>query len=330
MASIKDVAKEAGVSTATVSRVLSNKPHVRAEVRERVLIAIKNLDYRPNLVARNLRTRRSNIIGLIVADIRNPYFTSVSRAVEDSAYEHGYSVFLCNTDENRKKEEIYINLMRDENVAGVIFAPTQKTAKEIHSLYLNFPTVIIDRGIKITEDSAMDLVLIDNVDAAYRLTKQLLEKGKKRIAGIFGKHSYTGKQRQEGFKKALSEFGLDYSTQYARFVSPKISAGKTAAENLLRLSKPPDAIFTTNSLLTAGAMSAVLEKGLIIPNEIAIVGFDNPTWTSIVQPPVTVISQPTEEIGRIAIDLLHQRIKNPKLPAREVILQGKLIKRGSV
>src|SRR5438477_2728872 len=128
MASIKDVAEAAGVSTATVSRVLSNGLHVRPEVRERVMAAVERLGYRPNLVARSLRSQQSNTIGLIVSDIRNPFFTSISRAVEDTAYEQGFSIILCNTDENPEKEAIYLNLMNDENEAGVIYSPTRHAA----------------------------------------------------------------------------------------------------------------------------------------------------------------------------------------------------------
>src|SRR6476619_5565939 len=126
MASIKEVAEAAGVSTATVSRVFSNKPYVRAEVRARVMAAVEQLAYRPNRAARTLRSQQSNTIGLIVSDIRNPFFTAISRSVEDTAYEHGYSVLLCNTDEDPEKEELYLRLMEDENVAGIIFSPTRQ------------------------------------------------------------------------------------------------------------------------------------------------------------------------------------------------------------
>src|SRR5579883_500824 len=147
MVSIKDVAKAAGVSTATVSRVLSNGNHVRPEVRKKVMEAVERLGYRPNLVARSLRSQQSNTIGLIVSDIRNPFFTSLSRAVEDTAYEQGYTVFLCNTDENPEKETIYLNLMRDESVAGVIFSPTRQTASNFSAAKLSFPVVIVDRAV---------------------------------------------------------------------------------------------------------------------------------------------------------------------------------------
>src|SRR6266705_7055970 len=155
MVSIKDVAEAAGVSTATVSRVLSNGLHVRPEVRERVLAEVERLGYRPNLVARSLRSQHSNMIGLIVSDIRNPFFTSISRAVEDTAYEQGYSIFLCNTDENSEKEAIYLNLMRDESVAGVIFSPTRQTAAQFTAFNLSFPTVILDRSVGNAEVDAV-------------------------------------------------------------------------------------------------------------------------------------------------------------------------------
>src|SRR5712691_5258021 len=147
MVSIKDVAEAAGVSTATVSRVLSNGLHVRPEVRMRVLAAVERLGYRPNLVARSLRSQQSTTIGLIVSDIGNPFFTSLSRAVEDSAYEQGFSVLLCNTDEYPEKEAIYLNLMQDTNVAGVIISPTRQTAASFAASNLSFPTVVVDRSI---------------------------------------------------------------------------------------------------------------------------------------------------------------------------------------
>jgi len=148
MASIKDVAEAAGVSTATVSRVLSNGLHVRPEVRERVMATVERLGYRPNLVARSLRSQQSSTIGLIVSDISNPFFTAISRAVEDTAYEQGFSVLLCNTDENSEKEAIYLNLMRDTAVAGAIISPTRQTIASFAGSNLPFPIVVIDRSIR--------------------------------------------------------------------------------------------------------------------------------------------------------------------------------------
>ncbi len=326
MTSIKDVARAAGVSTATVSRVLSNHPHVRPEVRERVLAAVAQLEYRPNLIARNLRSQQSNTIGLIVSDIRNPFFTAVSRAVEDTAYAHGYRVLLCNTDEDPDKEELYLDLMRAEQVAGVIVSPTRQTIAHFSDLHLDFPVVSIDRSFR---NGDVDAVLLDNVAAAQALTTHLIEQGCRRIAGIFGVSSTTGRERRRGYEEALREHGIAPAEELVRLVQPRIETGCAAALDLLAQPTPPDAIITSNSLLLAGALQAIRARGLAIPGDVALAGFDETTWASLVQPPMTVLAQPTDEIGKTATELLLQRIAQPDRPTRKVILQGKLIVRGS-
>src|SRR6185369_13489382 len=170
MTTIKDVAKAAGVSTATVSRVLANNALIKPETRERVLSAISQLNYRPNLIARSLRVQKSARIGLVVSDIRNPFFTAIGRAVEDAAYEQGYSVLMCNTDENPEKEELYLNVLHDENVAGIIYSPTQKFSTKLSTFNSNIPFVIIDRAVKMKQ---ADMVLLDNFMAGYDLAKHL-------------------------------------------------------------------------------------------------------------------------------------------------------------
>ena len=204
MASIKDVAKAAGVSTATVSRVLSNGLHVRPEVRERVMTAVEQLEYRPNLVARSLRSQQSTTVSLIVSDIRNPFFTSLSRAIEDTTYEQEYSIILCNTDENPEKEAIYLNLMQDTGVAGVIISPTRQTVANFSSSNFPFPIVVVDRSIP---NGDVDTVLLDNIDAAYRLTTHLIEQGYKQIGALCTEMG-TGLERQLGYEKALRAHGL--------------------------------------------------------------------------------------------------------------------------
>ncbi|GAA5529628.1 LacI family DNA-binding transcriptional regulator [Herpetosiphon gulosus] len=326
MSSIKDVAKAANVSTATVSRVLANHPHVRQEVRERVLAAVAQLEYRPNLIARNLRSQQSNTLGLIVSDIRNPFFTAVSRAVEDTAYAHGYNVLLCNTDENPEKELLYLQLMGDEQVAGVIFSPTLHTLNRFHELNLSFPTVLIDRSLR---SGDVDAVLLDNVGAGYMLAKHLINQGYRRIGAIFGEASTTGRERQRGFEDALRDAGISMQPEYLRFVRPRTEAGHSTTLDLLRLSQPPEAIFTSNSLLTAGALQAIRERRLQMPEQIGLVGFDDTAWASLVQPAITVLAQPTDEIGRSATELVLQRVADPQRPTRKIILQGELIVRES-
>lgn len=323
MSSIKDVAKEAGVSTATVSRVLSNKPYITSGVRDRVVAAVQKLGYRPNQVARSLRSQKSTIIGLIVSDVCNPFFTDVSRTVEDCAYEQGYSVFLCNTDGDEKKELKYLHEMYDKNVAGVIISPTKKTCDNFNKLTINIPMVVYDRTVR---ESDVDNITIDNVDAAYHLTKHLLTNGYHRIAGIFC-NEITGLQRREGFEKAIKEANLEQPQSV--MTQTKISAGYDATIKLLNLTPRPDAILATDNIVLEGALHSIIELGLKIPNDMGLAGFDDVSWMTLVQPPITVIRQPTDELGRMAVDLMIRRIKEPTRPAMQIILKSQLIIRGS-
>src|SRR5579863_2585277 len=325
MVSIKEVAEAAGVSTATVSRVLTNGLHVRPEVRKRVLAAVERLGYRPNLVARSLRSQQSTTLGLIVSDIRNPFFTSISRAVEDTAYEQGYSLMLCNTDENPEKETIYLNLMQYAGIAGVIISPTRQNDALFASSNYPIPIVVIDRPIV---NGDVDAVLLDNIAAAYRLATHLTGQGYQSI-GILSSEMSTGQERQEGYEKALREHGLAPRTEHMKIIPPKMEAGYEATLKILDTIEPPDALFTVNSVLAAGALQAIRERSLTIPADIALVTFDETTWASLVQPAITLIAQPTYEIGKTATELLLQRIADPNRPTRQVMLKGQLQVRGS-
>ncbi|MBS1174776.1 MAG: transcriptional regulator, LacI family [Burkholderiaceae bacterium] len=319
MTSIKDVAIEAGVSTATVSRVLANKGSFKADTRDKILSAIAKLNYRPNLIARSLRVQTSTKIGLLVSDIRNPFFTAIARAVEDAAYARGYSVIMCNTDENPEKEALYLDLMRDENVAGVIFSPTQQFNATHVQHPTHIPFVIIDRTVN---EGEFDWVQLDNYAAAYELTEHLLAQGYRKLAGLFGDTSSTGFERKKGFLAALAAHQLEpIATQ---LMPPRLAHGFDATQALLAQNPRPDAIFTSNSLLTAGAFQALRTHKIAIPQEIGLVGFDETTWSELVEPAITLIAQPTEEIGHSAVELLFQRIQEPERAHRKVILQGTL------
>lgn len=326
MASIKDVAESAGVSIATVSRVLTDKPHVSEALRQRVMDAVESLGYRPNRIARSLRTQQSATIGLVVSDIRNPYFTAVSRVIEDTAYQNGMSVYLCNTDEDPQKEAMYLSVLRNENVAGIIFSPTRVTAEHFPQLNLEIPTIAIDRPIS---SDQVDSVLIDNQAAGFRLAEHLIQNGFRRIGGLFGSASSTGRERRQGFEQALHEHGIRVLPELTRFVPAKVQAGHKAALEMLDSNTPPDAFYTSNSLLLAGVLMALRERDLRIPEQVGLAGFDDVNWTVLVQPAITVIAQPTDEIGRTATELLLQRIEDPLRPARQVILNSQLLRRAS-
>lgn len=323
MARIIDVAKQAGVSVASVSRVLAGLPGVSEATRERVHAAAKALDYRPDLAARRLRSRRTDTIGLIVSDIRNPFFTEVSRAVEDMAYEHGQRVILCNADEDPEKEAFYLDLMRNENVSGVILSPTLPLLSHFKSSDYGFPVVLVDRCDRSTE---ADAVVLDNVDAAYRLTEHLIERGYRRIACLFGAASATGQQRQEGYALAMSRAGLAVQSAALR---PAVADARAAALDLLGARQRPEALLASNGLLLLGIAEAVRELGLPCPDQVAVAGFDDLPWVRLVDPGFTVVAQPTYDIGHAAIELLLQRIAQPAQAVRRVVLRGDLIVRGS-
>lgn len=320
--SIKDVARAAGVSPATVSRALGNGP-ISPALREQVEAAIRATGYRPNLSARRLRSQHSHTIGLIMADIRNPFFTAVAHAVETAAYEAGMRVILCNTDEDPEREAMYLRLMQEERVTGVIFAPTQETAERFQRHELEFPVVLIDRAGPAGEH---DAVVLDNQSASMQLVEHLHAQGYRRIGGLFGNTSSTGRERHQGYLAATARHGLE---PQARFVFPYADAAE--AELLQWLEEPsrPEAILVSNSLLMVGVVRAARRKGIGIPADLAVAGFDNESWTELVDPGMTVIEQPTEEIGRQAMRMLFERMHAPGAPTRKVVLSGRCIIRGS-
>lgn len=327
MVKIKDVADAAGVSTATVSRVLSNKPHVSAKVKKRVMAVVKELNYQPNRVAQNLRANTSRIIALIVADIENPFFQRVSRAVDDVAQELGYNVMLCNTDEDPVKEKKCLDLLRVEKVAGIIISPTKKGVDNFTETYsLDIPMVMIDRHVS---NFDVDNVLIDNISSAHTVVTHLIEHGYRRIAGIFGANSTTGQERRDGFIKALKDKDITPIYDLIKYSDPREDDGFMTAMKLFQRSDRPEAIFTSNSLLASGIIRAVRKCKLNIPDDIAVASFDDTSWAQLIEPALTVIEQPTYEIGRTATEMLIKRIDDPTRSNREVTLKTKLIVRQS-
>jgi DNA-binding LacI/PurR family transcriptional regulator len=320
-ANIKDVARLAGVSTATVSRVLANKRYVKIEVRQAVQDAMVQLKYQPSRTARSLRAQRSKIIGLIISDIQNPFFISLVRAVEDVAFSQKYAVFLCNADEDSGKEKFYLDLMQGESVAGVIVSPTLENADPCLALQqANIPFVVIDRTLA---DIDVDTVAVDNVQGAYDLVSHLIADGHTRIGAVLGITSATtGRERYEGYVRALAAHHIPLDPRLVLTGIPRETEGTHLTHTLLDLPDPPTALFTGNNLLTVGALRTIQQRKLQIPDDIALVGFDEIDWMSLIQPGLTTLVQPTYEMGKIAADLLLQRIEDPLRPPQKIIAQG--------
>lgn len=320
---IRDVALAARVSRATVSRVLTGKPYVSEEVRARVLAAVEALGYQPSRVARSLRAQRAAIIGLIISDIQNPFYTALVRAVEDVASAHGYALFLCNSDEDIAKETLYIDLMRSERVAGVVITPTRETDNPCKRLLeASIPVVSVDRRML---DLSVDTVIIDNSGAAYDLVSHLIRSGHRRIASVVGQQTIsTSRERHEGYVRALEAHGLPVLPELVQIGSPKEDFGYRATLRLLDLPEPPTALFLANNLLTLGALKAIVERGLRVPEDIALGAFDRTHWTPF-QPVQIVVAQPTYELGRTAASLLLQRIVDRTRPVQEIVLEASLL-----
>ncbi|GJE60985.1 LacI family DNA-binding transcriptional regulator [Methylobacterium trifolii] len=319
---IRDVARAAGVSTATVSRALGRGP-VSEALRAQVEAAVRATGYRPNLSARRLRSQATRTIGLIVADIRNPFFTAVSRAVEDAAYAAGMRVILCNTDEDPDREAMYLRLMEEERVTGVIFAPTRATAEALHAGDLAFPTVLIDRC---GPPGAHDSVVLDNAAAGAALVDHLVAQGFSRIGGLFGATSSTAQERRAGYAGALARHGL---APEARACAPNAAAAEAEAARWLAEPGRPEALVLSNGRILMGAFRAARALSLAVPGDLALAGFDNEPWTDLVEPGLTVVEQPVAEIGAQAMRLLFERIAAPDQPVRKVVLSGRTVLRGS-
>jgi len=325
---LKDVARVAGVSIATVSRVLNGHEYVSDETRHKVLSTVEELGYRPSQLAISLRTGKSRVFGLIISDIGNPYFASVVRGIEDIAYNNGYSIILCNSDEDPEKEELYINVFLDSSVSGAIVACAREDSVCSKKLLDgSIPVVAMDRRISNLD---VDTVVTNNVKGAYDAVTHLIEQGHRRIGYIGGPvHTTTGKERWEGYKKALMDHGVELDPELVKVGNFKQQSGQEAARELLNEEGRPSALFTANNLMTLGALNAIHEEGLKIPEQIAIVGFDDLPWAQSLDPPLTAVQQSAYELGRTAADLLIKRINKPKRPITNVTLDTNLIVRKS-
>lgn len=250
------------------------------------------------------------------------------RAVEDVAYRHQYAVFLCNSDEDLHKETLYIELMRAEQVAGVVLSPTRETNHPCQRLIeAEIPVVTIDRCLL---DMDVDTVMVDNVGATYDLVSHLISDGYSQVAAVLGDPiATTGHQRRKGYEQALEAHGLEVLSHLIRVGAPKELTGYRLTKELLDLDERPVALFTGNNLLTVGALRAIHERGLSIPDDIALVSFDDLDWMSLVKPGLTVIAQPTYEVGRTAAELLLRRIENSARTIERIVLKPELIIRQS-
>ncbi len=330
MSSLNDVARRAGVSIATVSRVINKGSNVNEETRAKVLKAIKELKYQPSRVAKRLRSKStsSNLIGLLIPDIQNPFYVDVLRGVEDVAYENNYAIIMCNFAQDEKKEKMYLDILQQESIDGLIAAPAhEKDSNVIKLLNDGLPIVCVDRGLT---GKDVDVVVVNNRDGAYVAVDHLIKSGYKRIAYISGqKQIPSSKYREMGYRDAIEDNGMQVDVELIKYGDSKHGSGVELCEELLSGANPPDAIFTGNNLITLGALETIHKRELRIPEDVAIVGFDDMMWSISLNPPLSAVRQPAYEIGKRACELLIQRISDPKRSPIQMTLNTKLILRKS-
>jgi len=335
MSTISDVASLAGVSAMTVSRVVNHSGYVSATTRARVDRAIAELGYVPNALARQLRSKRTKTLALVVSDISNPFFTTIARGVEDVAVRHGFSVMYCNTDESEAEEAHYLLMLVERQVDGVLLVPARSSGTSLRLLQAHrIPAVVLDRRVAARH---VDSVRCDSEAGAHALTRHLIELGHRRIAVLTGRRAIsTSVDRVAGCRRALEEAGLtlpDELVHYGGFNFGKLNQAdghRMALDVLAAATGRPTAIFAANNFIAFGAIRALHEAGLRVPEDMSVVAFDDLPAEWLSDPLLTVAAQPAYEIGRRAAAMLLERIGGERVTdGEDVVLPFELIVRRS-
>jgi LacI family transcriptional regulator len=301
---MREVAERAGVSSATVSRVLNQVSSVRPEFKQRVLAAVAELEYRPNRLARNLRLQRADMIGIVVSDIENPHFSQMVRSIEDAAFRRGYRVLLCNTDESPEKQRAYLEMLAGERALGVIVSPSDPAGAEIGELLdLGIPVVAIDREVS---DPRADAVVMDNVDATRQAAGHLIRLGHRHVGFIGGPPGIeTADERLQGYREAMAAAGLEPRAANGGF---RIERAGMATSELLESEPRPTALISANNLMTIGVLKVLRQRSVKVPDDLALVAIDDPFWADLVEPPLTTLAQPVRQLAGAAMSLLVERL----------------------
>ncbi|MEE1845837.1 MULTISPECIES: LacI family DNA-binding transcriptional regulator [unclassified Streptomyces] len=323
MASIKDVAAQAGVSVATVSRVLNSHPSVSPDARTRVRAAVDALGYRPNAVARSLRTDQTRTLGLVISDVLNPYFTELARFVEEEARALGYSVIIGNADERPELQDHHVRTLLDRRIDGLLVSPADGDSALMADVARDgTPMVFVDRWMPGVD---VPVVRADGRDAIRDLVAHLHALGHRRLAIIAGPAATTtGNERVEAFREALRAYQLTLPDVHIGQGDFQADSGRRVTERFLALPEPPEVVFAADNLMALGALDAIRAAGLRVPQDIGLAAFDDIPWFVHTDPPITAIAQPTGELGRAAVRALVDIVegRSPRsvtLPARLVV-----------
>lgn len=321
-ATIKDIAKKAGVSYATVSRALNGRRGVKDDTRELILEVARNMGYQPNAIARGLVLKHTKTLALVIPDITNPFFPEITRGVEDTASLQGYSVFLCNSHWDAKKEKLYLNTLQEKRVDGIILHTSNNVEED---QYTNFkiPMVLLNKISSVVEYSSVE---VDNVRGGFLATKHLIEAGYRKIAFIGGtENSPSNAERKEGYKLALKQHRIPLDERLIMSGSFKSESGYENMKKLIDSGNIPDAVFGGNDVIALGVLHCAQEHGLRVPDDFGIIGFDDIPYASLPQIQLTTIEQPKYQMGRYAVDLLIKALRPEEGgEVKRIILEPKL------
>jgi DNA-binding LacI/PurR family transcriptional regulator len=326
---IYDVAKAANVSIATVSQVINNKGRISEKTKKKVHKVMEELNYQPNILASALMGKQTKTIGLLIPDLANPFFSELARSIEDSGHEFGYNIVICSTDYKIEKEAKYIALLKQKKVDGFIFASGFEKLDQVEALMNeNIPVVIVARDFPMLP---LNTVAIDDYMGGYQAASYLLKLGHTNM-GIIALDVWSNRERIRGFNDALKEQNIEIRNDFEYITQGNenlIDAGKAVAHKYVTTSNPPTAIFSCNDMLAIGAIQAAKENGFHVPSDLSIVGFDNTAIATIVDPPLTTISQPIEKMGKEVMDLMISIVKGERKEQLRLTLMPTLVERKS-
>jgi len=329
---INDLAKRLKLSASTVSRALRDHPDISKTTKARVKAAAVKTNYQPNLIAQSLQTRRSNNIGVIVPEIRNTFFSTVISGIEEIAYQAGFTIMVCQSNDTFTRETINTRALVANRVAGMLVSISQETRDFQHLktvMAQGIPLVLFDR---IVEDLAVSKVVVDDFQGAYNAVSHLIGRGRKRIAHIGGRNSlYVSRKRREGFEAAMRDNNIPIRSEYIVPGGYHEEDGRAAARLLCGLQPPPDAVFAINDPVALGAYMYCIDSGIKIPEELGLIGFSNNPNTTLIRPRLTTVSQPAFEMGRVAASLLLKKLDTSSRSGRAetVVLKTELVVRES-
>lgn len=330
---IKDIAKAAGVSRTTVSRVLNNSGYVKDETREKVLKAIKELNYTPSAIARSLSTSKTNTIGVVVPEINNPFFGEIIKGISQVADEHNLNIILCDTDENIEKELKALKLLKEQRIEGILITPTS-TKDTFNREYLSTienlgtPVILIDGHVKYTNFSG---VFVDHIRGAYEGTKALIDAGHRKIAIITGRmDSRPARERLIGYKKALTMHNIPIDDKYVFYGDYYHESAYRITKEILKMEDRPTAIFVSSNMMILGCIKAFNEENIKVPEDMAVIGFDKEEVLNIIGMNISFINGPTIEMGKIAMNMLLESLNNKeRRELKRITLLPELVLKGS-